>query len=602
MKNIVKNFLIVFLIFLMIAGFISIYSSEQEKIEKVGIEKLVQEIKNENVKDIIIEGSILKVALRSGENQEVKKEINETLFSLFKNLEIPIEKIEKINISVKEETGWGFWAKNILPFLLPFLLIGLFIFIMMKQAQGMNSRAMMFGQSRAKEAKKDVKKITFKDVAGAREAKEELFEIVEFLKEPKKFTDLGAKIPKGVLLLGPPGVGKTLLSRAVSGEAGVPFFHISGSEFVEMFVGVGASRARDLFSKAKKNAPSILFIDEIDAVGRRRGAGLGGSHDEREQTLNQILVEMDGFDQNTNVIVLAATNRPDVLDPALLRPGRFDRRIMLDLPDIKEREAILKLYSYKKPIGKDVPLRMIAERTPGFSGADLENLLNEAAILTVRRNKKEIGKNEVFESVERVLLGPERKSHILNKKEKGITAYHEAGHALVAKMLPNTDPVHKVSIIARGRAAGYTLKLPSEDSRLGTRSKFIEELAVLLAGYIAEKLQFGEVTTGATSDLRQATSLAKKLITEFGMAKNLPPRTYGKADEMVFLGREIHEQRDYSEKTAEQIDYEIADFIRGACNLAEKIIKEKKEKLEEIVKILLKKETIEKEEFDKLFV
>ncbi|MCK5459807.1 ATP-dependent zinc metalloprotease FtsH [Candidatus Parcubacteria bacterium] len=585
----------------MIAGLISIYSEEQEKIEKVGIEKLIQEVKNEQIKDIIIEGDVLQVTLRSGKKQEVKKEMSESLFSLFKNLEIPVEKIEKINISVKEESGWGFWAGNILPFLLPFLLIGFFIFIMMKQVQGMNTRAMMFGQSRAKETKKDVKKISFKDVAGAKEAKEELFEIVEFLKEPKKFTDLGAKIPKGVLLLGPPGVGKTLLARAVSGEAGVPFFHISGSEFVEMFVGVGASRARDLFSKAKKNAPSILFIDEIDAVGRRRGAGLGGSHDEREQTLNQILVEMDGFDQNTNVIVLAATNRPDVLDPALLRPGRFDRRVMLDLPDIREREAILKLYSYKKPLDKNVPLRMIAERTPGFSGADLENLLNEAAILTARRGKKTIGKNEVFESVERVLLGPERKSHILNKEEKKITAYHEAGHALVSKMLPNTDPVHKVSIISRGRAAGYTLKLPSEDRKLGTRSKFIEELAVLLAGYIAEKLRFGEVTTGATSDLRQATSLAKKLITEFGMAKNLPPRTYGNADEMVFLGREIHEQRDYSEKTAEQIDQEIADFIRDACNLAEKIIKGNKEKSEEIVKILLEKETIEKEEFDKLF-
>ncbi len=601
MKNIVKNFLIVFLIFLMFAGLISIYSGEQEKIEKVGIEKLIQEVNDERIKEIVIKGDTLEVILNSGEKQEVKKEANETLFSLFKNLEIPIEKIEKINISVKEESGWGFWAGNILPFLLPFLLIGLFIFIMMKQVQGMNTRAMTFGQSRAKETKKDIKKISFKDVAGAKEAKEELFEIVEFLKEPKKFTDLGAKIPKGVLLLGPPGVGKTLLARAVSGEAGVPFFHISGSEFVEMFVGVGASRARDLFSKAKKNAPSILFIDEIDAVGRRRGAGLGGSHDEREQTLNQILVEMDGFDQNTNVIVLAATNRPDVLDPALLRPGRFDRRVILDLPDIKEREAILKLYSYKKPLDKNVPLRMIAERTPGFSGADLENLLNEAAILTVRRNKKKIGKDEIFESIERVLLGPERKSHILNKEEKKVTAYHEAGHALVAKMLPNTDPVHKISIISRGRAAGYTLKLPSKDRKLGTRSKFIGELSVLLAGYIAEKLRFGEVTTGATSDLRQATSLAKKLITEFGMAKNLPPRTYGNADEMVFLGREIHEQRDYSEKTAEQIDQEISDFIRDACDLAEKIIKEKKVKLEEIVKILLEKETIEKEEFDKLF-
>jgi cell division protease FtsH len=511
------------------------------------------------------------------------------------------EKMTSIIIEVREDEGLNFWLANILPFLIPFLLIGVFIYFMMRSVQGANTRAMMFGQSQAREVGREQKdKVTFKDVAGVKEAKEELKEVVEFLKHPKKFLDLGARIPRGVLLLGSPGTGKTLLAKAVAGEADVPFFSISGSEFVEMFVGVGASRVRDLFKKAKKNSPCIIFVDEIDAVGRRRGAGLGGSHDEREQTLNQILVEMDGFDPNTNVIVMAATNRPDVLDPALLRPGRFDRQVVLDNPDIADREAILKVHARKKPIAKDVSLRKVAERTPGFSGADLANLLNEAAILTARRNKKIIDMDELLESIEKVMMGPERKSRVLSDKEKKITAYHEAGHAMVAHFLPNTDPVQKISIIARGRAGGYTIKLPTEDKHMHSKSEYIEELAVLLAGFTTEKEIFGEVTTGATSDLHRATNLARKLITDFGMSESLGPRTFGEKEDMIFLGREIHEQRDYSEKTAEQIDKEISDFIARAQDQAKEIINTHKEILEKIVKALMKKETLEREEFEEI--
>ncbi len=599
MKNILKNFGIVLIVILIVAGFISLYVGPQQKAEEVNIGKMIEEINNEEISNIVIKGGNLDITLKTGKKQKTKKEPVDSIFTLLKSLDVSTEKINKINIEVKEDTS--LLASGIFTFLIPFLIIGLFIFFMMKQVQGMNQKAMMFGQSRAKETKGNKKKVAFKDVAGVKEAKEELFEVVDFLKDPKKFTDLGARIPKGVLLLGPPGVGKTLLARAVAGEANVPFFHISGSEFVEMFVGVGAARVRDLFAKAKKNSPAILFIDEIDAVGRRRGAGLGGSHDEREQTLNQILVEMDGFDPHDNVIVIAATNRPDVLDPAILRPGRFDRSVILDLPDIKDREEILKVHSRKKPLEKNISLREVAERTPGFSGADLQNLLNESAILAVRRNKKIIGQIDILDSIDKVLLGPERKSHILDKEEKNITAFHEAGHALVAKKLPRVDPVHKVSIISRGKAAGYTLKLPVDEKKFSTRAKFVDELAVLLAGYVAEKIHFGDVTTGATNDLRQATKLAKKLVTEFGMAKNLPPRTYGEKEEMIFLGREIHEQKDYSEKIAEEIDKEIADFISNAYKTAEKQIIDNKDKLEEIVNLLLKKETIEKDEFNKLF-
>ncbi|PIX11214.1 cell division protein FtsH [Candidatus Falkowbacteria bacterium CG_4_8_14_3_um_filter_36_11] len=601
MKNFLKNFLIFFTVFLIIAAFFSFYGVSEKKVDEVGLEKLINQIENEEVSAIIIEGDLLKVTLKDNTNEVIKKEPGESFSQLLNNFSIAKEKLVNINIKIKDDRGLNFWIKNVLPYLFPLLILGALIYFMMKSVQGANNKALMFGQSQAKEFGKDTKgKVTFKDVAGVKEAKEELKEVVEFLKQPKKFLELGARIPRGVLLLGSPGTGKTLLARAVAGEANVPFFHMSGSEFVEMFVGVGASRVRDLFKKAKKSAPCIVFVDEIDAVGRRRGAGLGGSHDEREQTLNQILVEMDGFDQNTNVIVLAATNRPDVLDPALLRPGRFDRQVILDDPDIADREAILKVHAREKPLAKDVSLRKIAERTPGFSGADLSNLLNEGAILAARQNKKIINIEDIFEAVEKVMIGPERKSRIITANEKKITAYHEAGHAIVAHFLPNTDPVHKVSIISRGRVGGYTLKLPTEDKHMHAKSEFIEELAVLVAGYITEKEIFGEVTTGATSDLRQATRLARKLITNFGMSNTLGPRTFGEKEEMIFLGREIHEQRDYSEKIAEQIDKEISVFIDQAVHQARGIVNNNKEILEKVVAALLEKETLEKEEFEKI--
>ncbi|MDD5071222.1 MAG: ATP-dependent zinc metalloprotease FtsH [Patescibacteria group bacterium] len=600
MKNLVKNFLIFFLVFLIIASLFSILS-DGSKTETVGLETLISQINEEKVSQIEVRGAEMKITLADGAEEIVKKESGESLSELLRNFGVEADKISKIKIQVKENEGLNFWLSAILPFLIPFLLIGVFIYFMMRSVAGANSKAMMFGQSQARESVKDLKnKVTFKDVAGAKEAKEELKEVVEFLKHPKKFYELGARIPRGVLLLGSPGTGKTLMARAVAGEADVPFFHISGSEFVEMFVGVGASRVRDLFKRAKKNSPCILFIDEIDAVGRRRGAGLGGSHDEREQTLNQILVEMDGFETHTNVIVIAATNRPDVLDPALLRPGRFDRRVVIDEPDIKDREEILKVHARQKPLSKEVSLRRIAERTPGFSGADLANLLNEAAILSARRNKKMIEMDELFESIEKVMMGPERRSRVITEKEKKITAYHEAGHAIVAHFLPHTDPVQKISIIARGQAGGYTLKLPTEDKHMHAKSEFVEELAVLLAGHATEKEIFGEVTTGATSDLRRATALARQLITDYGMSDDLGPRTYGEKEEMIFLGREIHEQRDYSEKVAEQIDKEISRFIEQAAKQAKEIIKTEKEKLDKVVEALLKKETLEREEFEKI--
>ncbi len=604
MKSLLKNFVIFFLFFLLIAGLFYSSSEVAQEEQKVGINTLVEQIRKEEVESILIEGDILKVSLKDGGKEQVKKEQGESFSEMLNNFSVEPEKLSHIDIEVKEESGWRFWLATLLPFLFPLFLIGLFIYFMFRQVQGANGRAMMFGQSRAKEVsmeEKDKKKrTTFKNVAGVKEAKEELREVVEFLTHPKKFIELGANIPKGVLLVGAPGTGKTLLAKAVAGEANVPFFHISGSEFVEMFVGVGASRVRDLFKKAKKNVPCIVFIDEIDAVGRQRGSGLGGSHDEREQTLHQILVEMDGFDPNTNVIVLAATNRPDVLDPALLRPGRFDRRIVLDEPDINDRLEILKVHSKNKSLFKDVKLRQIAERTPGFSGADLANLLNEAAILTARRGKKIIGMDELYESIEKVMLGPERKSRILSEKEKKITAYHEAGHALIAHLLPHTDPVQKISIISRGIAGGYTLKVPLEDKRMHSRTEFIEELSVLLGGYMAEKEIFKDITTGATSDLRKATSLARKLITDYGMSKNLGPRTFGSREELIFLGKELHEQRDYSEKVAEKIDEEIMDYIKEAAERAEKLIRENRKKLEKIVERLLEKETIEKDEFEEL--
>ena len=601
MKNLIKNFLIFFTVFLLIAAFFSLLGGGGQKAEQIGVETLIGQINNQEISKIAIVGNEIRTTLKDGKSQVVKKEAGDTFSQIVKNYNVDPAKLSGLLIEVKDNQGLDYWLATVLPFLVPFLLIAVFIYFMMRSVQGANSKAMMFGQSQARETGREFKgKVTFKDVAGAKEAKEELSEVVEFLKNPKKFSELGARTPRGVLLLGSPGTGKTLLARAVAGEASVPFFSISGSEFVEMFVGVGASRVRDLFRKAKKSAPCIIFIDEIDAVGRRRGAGLGGSHDEREQTLNQILVEMDGFDPTTNVIVIAATNRPDVLDPALLRPGRFDRRVILDEPDLADREAILKVHSKKKPLGKEVSLRRVAERTPGFTGADLANLLNEAAILAAMKNKKIIDLEEIFSSIEKVMLGPERKSRILSEKEKKITAYHEAGHAIVAHFSLHSDPVQKVSIIARGQAGGYTLKIPLEDKHMYSKTEYVEEIAVLLAGYITEQEIFGEVTTGATSDLRRATNLARKLITDFGMSESLGPRTFGEKDEMIFLGREIHEQRDYSEKVAEQIDKEISNFIDKAVHQAKGLIKTKSEFLEKTVAELMAKETLEKEEFEKI--
>ncbi|MBU4331924.1 ATP-dependent zinc metalloprotease FtsH [Patescibacteria group bacterium] len=602
MKNLFKNFIILFIIFIVIAGIFSMYNNPTKDATEVTIDTILKKIEAEEIDRVEVEGEKVKAFANDGVVLVSYKEPMQSLTELFDNYNLTPEKIQKLKISIKTSTGLSFWVSSVLPFLLPLLIIGLFIFLMARQIQGANNRAMMFGQANSKEInpKDKKKKTTFLDVAGAREAKEELLEVVEFLRNPKKFTVLGAKVPKGVLLIGPTGTGKTLLARAIAGEANAPFYHISGSEFVEMFVGVGASRVRSLFQKAKKAAPAILFIDEIDAVGRQRGTGLGGSHDEREQTLNQILVEMDGFEPHANVIVIAATNRPDVLDPALLRPGRFDRRIIVDLPDINDREAILKVHAKNKPLAKNVALRVIAEHTPGFSGADLENLLNEAAILAARQNKKQVEMQEILESIEKVLLGPERKSYVLNKKEKEITAYHEAGHALVAHMLPHTDPVRKISIISRGQAAGYTLKLPEEEKRLHNKSEFTEELATLLGGWVTEKEVFGEVTTGARSDLKQATKLARKLVMEYGMSDELGPQTFGEKEELIFLGREISEQRNYSEKVAEQIDKEVAKFIGQAQKQAQETITQNKEKLEKIVKALLKKETIDRKEFEKL--
>jgi len=600
MKNLFKNLAIFFLVFLIIAGVFSIFGKSAET-KTVGLDTLISQINNSQVKSIGVEGDKLSVTLNDGSIETVKKETNDSLSSLLKDFGVVPEKVAAVAITVNDPSSWDYILTNFLPFLIPDLIIGAFLLYTMRGVSGMNSKAMSFGQSNAKDFNLNQKdRVTFKDVAGAKEAKEELGEVVEFLKFPKKFHDLGARIPRGVLLLGSPGTGKTLLARAVAGEANVPFFNISGSEFVEMFVGVGASRVRSLFEKAKKEAPCIIFIDEIDAVGRRRGAGLGGSHDEREQTLNQILVEMDGFEPNNNVIVVAATNRPDVLDPALLRPGRFDRQVIIDKPDLKDREEILLVHARKKPLESLVSLRAVAERTPGFSGADLANLLNEAAILAARQDKKIIGQAEIFEAIEKVMIGPERKSRVITEQDKKITAYHEAGHAVIAHFLPGVDPIQKVSIIARGQAGGYTLKVPVEDRHYHAKSDFINELSVLLAGHLVEKEIFGEVTTGATSDLRRATALARSLVTDYGMSENLGPRTFGEKEEMIFLGREIHEQRDYSEKIAEKIDEEIAAFLEKATVSARKIISEKREYIEKTVVVLMEKETIEKDEFAKL--
>lgn len=600
-SNFLKNFAIAFLVFLVISYTFSLFTASSEKPEEVTLSQLATEIKESKVAEITVEGQSLKIVLIESEGnkkQKTQKEGESSLTESLANYGVSPDQMQNVRINVKGPSGFGFWAGVILPFLVPFLLIVLLFWFMMRQAQRGSMQAFSFTKTKARMSVGE--QITFKDVAGLKEAKEELKEVVDFLRNPKKFLDIGARIPRGVLLMGAPGTGKTLLARAVAGEAGVPFFHIAGSEFVEMFVGVGAGRVRDTFAMAKKSSPSILFIDELDAIGRQRGAGIGGGSDEREQTLNQILVEMDGFERDTHVIVMSATNRPDVLDPALLRPGRFDRRIILDEPDINDREAILKIHSKDKPFAQDVNLRLIAERTPGFSGADLANIVNEAAILAARQNKKVVEQLNLIEAIEKVMLGPERKSHILSPKEKEVTAYHEAGHALVGHNLSSADSVHKISIISRGRAGGYTIRLPIEEKRLRTRTEFLADIATMLGGYTAEAIVFNELTTGASNDLRRATELGRRLITEFGMSEKFGPITFGHKEEMIFLGREIHESRNYSESVASQIDEELRKILSEAHEKAKKVLVEHREKLNKIAKVLIEKETIEKDEFEQM--
>lgn len=572
--------------------------------KEVSLNQVVERINNSEVEEIIVTNNKLVLDLKNSDDKETtQKEFDASLTETLTNLGVTQEKLNNVKISIKEDSSFSFWAATLLPIIIPIIVLVGGVYYIARSVQRGNNKALMFGRTTAKKVdpEKNKKKITFKDVAGVKEAKEELKEIVEFLKTPEKFEKIGAEIPRGALLVGPPGTGKTLMARAIAGEAGVPFFHLAGSEFVEMFVGVGASRVRDLFAQAKKSAPAILFIDEIDAVGRHRGAGLGGSHDEREQTLNQILSEMDGFDQGEHVIIIAATNRPDVLDPALLRPGRFDRQVTVGLPDIKDRQQILEIHSKNKPLEEGINFRAVSERTPGFSGADLKNLMNEAAILAARNNKDKVSQQDCYDAIEKVLLGPERKSFIMSKEDKKITAYHEAGHALVAHVQPHTDPVQKISIISRGRAAGYTLKTPEREKHFQTKEDFIAELAVLFGGFAAEKIIFNKVTTGASSDLRKATQIARKMITEYGMSSDLGPMTFGEKEELVFLGKEIGEQKNYSEKTAAAIDDEMQKLIKLGYEKSITILNENREKLEKLTAILLEKETIEREEFEKEF-
>ena len=600
MKSLSKNIFWAIGTLLLVAFIFSLFFAEQKPATVLSLDQLVSKINDNHVSKITVSGNDLAIELKDSSQATSKKETEIGFSETLKNYGVNPLALQKVNLEIKDESGLRYWVGILVPVILPLLIIGVFLWIMFRQARTGMSQAFTFGKANIKLFAQFKDRITFNDVAGLKEAKEELLEVVDFLKNPKKYLEIGARIPRGVLLLGSPGTGKTLLARAVAGEAAVPFFHISASEFVEMFVGVGAARTRDAFATAKRAAPAILFIDEIDAVGRERGAGLGGGHDEREQTLNQILVEMDGFERDTKVIIIAATNRPDILDPALLRPGRFDRRVVLDLPDINDREAILKIHSRGKILAKDINLRRGAERTPGFSGADLANLINEAAILAARKNRKEIIQQDVYDSIEKVLLGPERRSRVLSVKEKEIIAYHEAGHSLVAASIKNTDPVHKVSIIARGRAGGYTLKLPIEDAYLRTKSQFMADLAVLLGGYISEQTTFSDISTGASNDLQNASDLARKLVTKFGMSEKIGPITYGKTEELVFLGREIATEKNYSEKIAGEIDKEVKAIIDKAFQAAKKIIISRSRVLKAIAQKLIEKETLEREEFDNL--
>lgn len=603
MTRLVKNFLFIILILIIISGIFVLFGEPLEKEKELSFTQLVSDINQEKIKKITVSGNELQIIFQDDSNARSRKEDETALSQSLINYGVEKTNLSRVEIETKEAAGgtWA-WLGPLLFMLFPLLLIGLFFWMIFRQAKGGAMQAFNFTKTKAKLFGAEghpKEKITFKDVAGLKEAKEELEEIIDFLKNPQKYLKIGARIPKGVLLTGPAGCGKTLLARAVAGQSNVPFFSVAGSSFVELFVGVGSGRVRSLFQEAKKHQPCLIFIDELDAIGKARGSAFTGGNEEREQTLNQLLTEMDGFESNDKCIVLAATNRPDVLDSALLRPGRFDRKIVLDLPDINERGDILKIHCRGKPLSLNINLREVAERTPGFSGADLANVVNEAAILAARRGKHQVFQEELLESIEKVLLGPERKSHILSKKEKEIAAYHETGHALVSALTPGTESVRKISIISRGMAAGYTLKMPKEERRLKTKSEFLAEMAVLLGGYCAEKLKFGEITTGAANDLERASELARKLVKEYGMS-NLGPITFGEREGLIFLPKITSETRNYSEKIATQIDKEVEIFIKNAERQAREVLTKKKKLFNKMAKILIEKETIEKKEFERI--
>lgn len=603
LQGLFKNILFVILIFLLLGTVFSLLNTPTEEKKEISITQLVQDINNEKVKEIKILGNDITIKYNDDSVFETKKEGEVSLGQALNDFGVDKEKLKNISFIFEEPSGTGDWFWPLLLFvILPFLMFGFFFFMIFRQAKSGATQSFDFTKPRAKlfgAEGSPKEKITFKDVAGLKEEKNELEEIVDFLKNPEKYLKMGARIPKGALLVGPAGCGKTLLARAVAGESNVPFFSVAGSSFVEMFVGVGSGRVRNLFTVAKKHQPCLIFIDELDSIGKTRSSSMIGGNEEREQTLNQLLTEMDGFEQNDKIIVLAATNRPDVLDPALLRPGRFDRKIVIHLPDIKEREDILKIHSRNKSLALDISLREVAERTPGFSGADLFSVFNEAAILAAKKNAKSIVQQDLLDSIEKVLLGPERRSHIMSDKEKEITAYHEAGHALISAFTPNAEPVRKISIISRGMAAGYTLKVPKEDRFLRTKSEFYAELAVLLGGYVSEKIKFTDITTGSSDDLKKASQLARNIVKVYGMSK-LGPTVFGERETDLFLGKEFSETRNYSEKVAIDIDKEVEKLIKNAQKQAEKIIKENKLLLEKIAQTLMEKETIEREDFENI--
>ena len=599
--NIANQITIAIFIFIIITLIYSWISGSPSNIKNLTISDVAKNVAEGTIEKIDVVGQDITVKFKDKSEGVAKKETESSLSETLFNYGVTKEQLANTPIEVKNESGFGYWLLNILPFLLPVLLVVFFVWMLSRQVKGQGMQAFTFGQSKARITNPDDKnnKVTFKDVAGAKEAKEELKEIVDFLRNPKKFLEIGARIPKGVLLTGAPGTGKTLLARAVAGEASVPFFHLSGSEFVEMFVGVGASRVRDLFKMAKKAAPAIIFIDEIDAVGRVRGTGVGGGNDEREQTVNQILVEMDAFEPNEKVIVMAATNRSDVLDPALLRPGRFDRRVVLDLPDRADREEILIIHSQKKPFAEDVNLKVIAERTPGFSGADLYSLMNEGAILAAREDRKKVAQFDLIRSIEKVMMGPERKSHLLSKEEKKITAYHEAGHALVASVLPHADPVHKVSIVSRGSAGGYTLKLPLEERKLQSKKEFLDDIAMAMGGYAAEKMIFGDITTGPSNDLQVATGMARAMVTRWGMSDEIGPIALESDGGRTMFGRGVNDQ-EYSERVSALIDGEVSKIMNNALAVANKVLTDHRKVLDAIANKLIEVETLEQAEYDEI--